>query len=106
VDARGLLVRDHGPGVDEPDLPYVFDRFFRGANSRGRQGSGLGLAIVRQVAMQHGGSVSVANAPDGGAVFQIYLPTAATDPDEAHREDGDAFPSGEPGASPALRGGE
>ena len=50
VDADGLRVRDHGTGVDEADLPYVFDRFFRGTNSRGRQGSGLGLAIVRQVA--------------------------------------------------------
>ena len=57
VDADGLRVRDHGTGVDEADLPYVFDRFYRGKNSRGRQGSGLGLAIVRQVAVQLGGSV-------------------------------------------------
>jgi two-component system sensor histidine kinase MprB len=68
-------VRDHGTGVVEADLPFVFDRFFRGTNSRGRQGSGLGLAIVRQVAIQHGGSVSAANAPDGGAIFSISLPT-------------------------------
>jgi two-component system sensor histidine kinase MprB len=75
--AEGVRVRDHGPGVDEADLPYVFDRFYRGARSRGRQGSGLGLAIVRQVAEQHGGSVSAANAPDGGAVFTIRLPTSS-----------------------------
>ena len=50
VDREGLRVRDHGTGIDETDLPYVFDRFYRGANSRGRQGTGLGLAIVRQVA--------------------------------------------------------
>ena len=50
VDHRGVRVRDHGTGIDPADLPYVFDRFFRGANSRHRQGSGLGLAIVRQVA--------------------------------------------------------
>jgi two-component system, OmpR family, sensor histidine kinase MprB len=74
VDPSGVTVRDHGPGVDEEDLPYVFDRFFRGRNSRGRQGSGLGLAIVRQVAEQHGGTVSVTNAPDGGAVFTLSLP--------------------------------
>ena len=49
---RGVRVRDHGNGVDAEDLPYVFDRFYRGASSRGRQGSGLGLAIVRQVADQ------------------------------------------------------
>ncbi|MDQ6775657.1 MAG: HAMP domain-containing histidine kinase, partial [Actinomycetota bacterium] len=75
VDSGGVRVRDHGPGVDPQDLPHVFDRFYRGVNSRGRQGSGLGLAIVRQVAEQHGGSVTAANAPDGGAVFDIRLPT-------------------------------
>ena len=80
----GVIVRDHGTGVDEPDLPYVFDRFFRGTNSRGRQGSGLGLAIVRQVTEQHGGTASVANAPDGGAVFTLALPAAPPghDPDD------------------------
>jgi two-component system, OmpR family, sensor histidine kinase MprB len=75
VDSAGVYVRDHGPGVDEADLPFVFDRFYRGTSSRWRQGSGLGLAIVRQVAEQHGGSVSAANAPDGGAVFRMNLPT-------------------------------
>jgi two-component system, OmpR family, sensor histidine kinase MprB len=83
VGAEGVTVRDHGPGVAEQDLPHVFDRFYRGASSRGQQGSGLGLAIVRQVAEQHGGSVSVANAPDGGAVFTLRLPTALS---EAPRE--------------------
>ena len=55
----------------------MFDRFFRGTNSRGRQGSGLGLAIVRQVTEQHGGTATVANAPDGGAVFTLHLPVVA-----------------------------
>jgi len=75
VDANGMRVRDHGTGIDEQDLPYVFDRFFRGANSRGTQGSGLGLAIVNQVARQHRGSATAANAPDGGALFTLHLPT-------------------------------
>ncbi len=76
VDAgpSGVTVRDHGSGIDESDLPHVFDRFFRGAGARGRQGSGLGLAIVRQVAEQHGGTVTAGNAPDGGAVFTLSLP--------------------------------
>jgi two-component system sensor histidine kinase MprB len=83
VDANGVRVRDHGDGVDPEDLPHVFDRFYRGVNSRGRQGSGLGLAIVRQVAEQHGGSVTATNAPDGGAVFEIRLPVEvdSADPD-------------------------
>ena len=75
VDRHGVRVRDHGDGLDPYDLPQVFDRFYRGAKSRGRQGSGLGLAIVRQVAEQHGGSVTAGNAPGGGAVFEIRLPT-------------------------------
>jgi two-component system, OmpR family, sensor histidine kinase MprB len=60
-----LSVRDHGPGIDEEDLPHVFDRFYRSPSARGRPGSGLGLAIVRQVAVAHGGEV-VAEAADGG----------------------------------------
>jgi two-component system, OmpR family, sensor histidine kinase MprB len=83
VDSTGVTVRDHGDGIAEADLPHVFDRFYRGANSRSRQGSGLGLAIVRQAAEQHGGSVSAANATDGGAVFTLKLPTSPTAADPA-----------------------
>ena len=77
VDVQGVRVRDHGTGVDPADLPHLFDRFYRGASSRGRTGSGLGLAIVRQVAEQHGGSVHAANAPDGGAEFVLALPAVS-----------------------------
>ncbi len=101
VNSAGVRVRDHGPGVAEADLPYVFDRFYRGASSRGKQGSGLGLAIVRQVAEQHHGSVDVANAPDGGAVFTLRLPVQ---PLEAS---GDRWPDepGLPGGQVALAQG-
>jgi two-component system sensor histidine kinase MprB len=88
VNGDGVRVRDHGGGIDEADLPYVFDRFYRGANSRHRQGSGLGLAIVRQVATQHGGTIEADNAPDGGAVFMLRLPTIpaeAPDPEPSPR---------------------
>jgi two-component system, OmpR family, sensor histidine kinase MprB len=67
----GVIVRDDGPGIDPADLPHIFDRFYRGATARGRPGTGLGLAIVRQVAEQHGGSVSVRNAD--GAEFTLAL---------------------------------
>jgi two-component system sensor histidine kinase MprB len=60
-----VSVRDHGPGIDEEDLPHVFDRFYRAPSARGMSGSGLGLAIVRQVAVAHGGAV-VAERADGG----------------------------------------
>jgi two-component system sensor histidine kinase MprB len=77
VDAAGVRVRDHGTGVDPEDLPHLFDRFHRGASSRGRPGSGLGLAIVRQVAEQHGASVQAVNAPGGGAEFVLELPAVS-----------------------------
>jgi two-component system sensor histidine kinase MprB len=63
-----VIVRDHGPGIAEEDLPYVFDRFYRASSARGMPGSGLGLAIVKQVADSHGGTV-VAERPEGGGTL-------------------------------------
>jgi len=66
-----VVVRDHGPGIDESDLPYVFDRFYRAPSARGLPGSGLGLAIVRQVAEAHGGSVVVERPEGGGTLVRM-----------------------------------
>jgi two-component system sensor histidine kinase MprB len=66
-----LTVRDHGAGFADADLPFVFDRFHRAGSARSTPGSGLGLAIVRQAAEAHGGSVTAANAPGGGALLRI-----------------------------------
>jgi two-component system sensor histidine kinase MprB len=63
-----VAVRDHGPGIADEDLPYVFDRFYRSTAARGMPGSGLGLAIVKQVAEANGGSV-VAERPEGGGTL-------------------------------------
>jgi len=68
-----VSVRDHGPGIDEEDLPYVFDRFYRSRSARGRPGSGLGLAIVRQVAVAHGGEVVAEPADGGGTRMTLRL---------------------------------
>ncbi|MEU8382311.1 HAMP domain-containing sensor histidine kinase [Streptosporangium sp. NPDC048865] len=77
-----LEVRDHGPGLDEAVLPHVFDRFYKAGAARTRsEGSGLGLAIARENARLHRGDLTVANAPDGGAVFTLRLPRRAADPD-------------------------
>ncbi len=73
-----LTVRDRGPGISAEDLPHVFDRFYRGAEARGRPGSGLGLAIVRQVAEQQGGSVVAEAAAGGGTLMRLRLPGAET----------------------------
>lgn len=68
-----LTVRDHGPGIDEDDLPYVFDRFYRAPSARGMPGSGLGLAIVQQVAEAHGGEVVAERAEGGGTRVTLRL---------------------------------
>jgi two-component system sensor histidine kinase MprB len=68
-----VTVRDYGPGIDEADLPHVFDRFYRAPAARGLPGSGLGLAIVRQVAEQHGGSASAERAEGGGTLVRLRL---------------------------------
>jgi two-component system sensor histidine kinase MprB len=69
-----VSVRDHGPGIDPEDLPYVFDRFYRSAAARNLPGSGLGLAIVRQIVEADGGTVQAERAPGGGAVLRLRLP--------------------------------
>jgi two-component system phosphate regulon sensor histidine kinase PhoR len=79
-DDRILLrVADEGPGIPDADLPRVFERFYRVDKARSRNirdpsGTGLGLAIVKHLIGLHGGSVSVANRPEGGAIFTIELP--------------------------------
>ena len=68
-----VVVRDHGPGIDADDLPFVFDRFYRAPSARGLPGSGLGLAIVRQVADAHGGTITAEPADGGGTVMRLRL---------------------------------
>jgi two-component system OmpR family sensor kinase len=71
-----LTVRDDGAGIAESELPYVFERFFRGDPARGAGGYGLGLAIVREITEAHGGSVGVSSRLGEGAVFTVTLPLA------------------------------
>jgi two-component system sensor histidine kinase MprB len=73
VHGGEVTVRDHGPGIAEEDLPYVFDRFYRASSARGLPGSGLGLAIVRQVAQAHGGTVVAERAEGGGTLMRFNL---------------------------------
>ena len=75
-----INIIDMGTGFSEPDLPHLFERFYRGDTSRTREsnstanGSGLGLAIVKQIVTAHGGSVAAKNHPEtGGAWIQINL---------------------------------
>jgi two-component system sensor histidine kinase MprB len=97
LQGKELTVRDHGPGISVEDLPHVFDRFYRGAEARGRPGSGLGLAIVRQVVDQQGGSVVAEQDPGGGTLIRMRLAGAESLPaagvaERAVAEDGGREP--------------
>ena len=71
-----VRVRDHGSGVPEAALPYIFEPFYRvgDARERGTGGVGLGLTIVQRTIRLHEGTVYAANAPDGGLVVELTLP--------------------------------
>jgi two-component system, OmpR family, sensor kinase len=71
-----IEVADAGPGLGDQEMAHVFERFYRADPSRARAsgGVGLGLSIVAAVAEAHGGSVSAASSPGGGATFRIELP--------------------------------
>jgi two-component system OmpR family sensor kinase/two-component system sensor histidine kinase BaeS len=72
-----IIVRDTGEGIPPEDLPFIFDRFWRGDKSRQRQsgaGSGLGLAIANQFIQAHGGQISVESLLGEGTTFTIDLP--------------------------------
>ncbi|MBO3674477.1 HAMP domain-containing histidine kinase [Streptomyces sp. NEAU-YJ-81] len=84
-----IKVRDHGPGIPEDVLPHVFDRFYKASASRPRsEGSGLGLSIAMENAHIHGGDISAANSPEGGAVFTLRLPMDASRIASDEAEDG------------------
>ncbi len=78
--ARGVItVSDSGPGIEEEDRQYVFDRFWRSPSARALPGSGLGLSIVAQVVSELQGTVAVDRDPVlGGARFTIRLPEVVT----------------------------
>ena len=74
LEGNRLRVADSGPGIPEADLPYVFDRFFRGSSARKTPGTGLGLSIVAKTVEDHGGTVTAGRSDDGGAEFTVQLP--------------------------------
>jgi signal transduction histidine kinase len=74
-----LVVADTGEGIAPEDVPYVFDRFWRGDRARthgAAAGSGLGLAIARQLVQAHGGVIEVQSTIGQGTTFTIDLPSA------------------------------
>ena len=73
-----LECADDGPGIPPEDRPRIWDRLYRGDQSRSEKGLGLGLSLVRAIAHAHGGDVTVEPAPGGGSVFRLSLPASVT----------------------------
>ena len=89
-----IEVSDDGPGVPAPVRDKIFDRFYRHELDRGRHqvGSGLGLPIAMEIARAHGGTITVTDAPGGGACFVMTVRTETTVPpaeDPAHHDSRD-----------------
>ncbi|MEH6436415.1 ATP-binding protein [Massilia sp. DD77] len=74
--AARVRIRDSGPGIPQAEMKRVFDPFYRVETSRSREsgGTGLGLTIARNIAEQHGGSIALANHPEGGLEVTLMLP--------------------------------
>jgi len=71
-----VTVQDSGEGILPGDLPYVFDRYYRGEKSRNQAtgGTGLGLAIAKGIVEAHGGQIGALSSPGQGARFYFWLP--------------------------------
>jgi signal transduction histidine kinase len=65
-----LTVKDSGPGIDDEIMPYIFDAFITSKHT----GTGLGLTITHDIIQQHHGRITGGNDPEGGAVFNVWLP--------------------------------
>lgn len=73
-----LSIRDEGPGIAAQDMPYIFNRLYRGDKARTTkaEGYGLGLSLAKQIAVANRATITVANAKKGGAEFTIGLELA------------------------------
>lgn len=71
-----IKVEDNGIGISKEDLPYIFERFYRGDMSRAREtgGSGIGLTITKAFVEAHGGNIQVESVKEKGSIFKITLP--------------------------------
>ena len=70
-------VEDKGTGIDPHDLPYIFDKFYRGRQQAiTAKGSGMGLAIAKAILTAHGGGIEAKSTLGKGSVFRVWLPAA------------------------------
>jgi two-component system sensor histidine kinase KdpD len=80
-DRVEFTVEDNGPGIDAPDLPHIFEKFYRGKRGTSkRKGSGMGLAITQAILRAHGGGIEATSVPGGGARFHFWVPLIEKEP--------------------------
>lgn len=70
-----ITIRDFGRGIPNDELPFIKTKFYKGSSRE--RGSGIGLAICEEIVTRHNGSLSLANAPDGGVIVTVRLPVHA-----------------------------
>jgi heavy metal sensor kinase len=73
-----VSVKDTGIGISPRDLPHIFERFYRGDESRSQSGIGLGLSLARAIARGHGGDITTTSTPNQGSTFTITLPKSSS----------------------------
>jgi two-component system sensor histidine kinase KdpD len=80
-DRLEFRVEDEGEGIDAADLPFIFDKFYRGKKGTGKgKGTGMGLAICRAILAAHGGEIEVESAPGHGSCFRFWVPLVEKEP--------------------------
>ena len=86
-DRLEFRVEDDGPGVDPADLPFIFEKFYRGREGATKgKGTGMGLAITRAILAAHGGGIEVESAPLRGASFRFWVPLVEREPASTEAE--------------------
>ncbi len=70
-----ILVKDTGVGINCEELPRIWDRLYRGDQSRSQKGLGLGLSLVKAIVQAHKGQIEVLSEPNKGSIFRIVLPS-------------------------------
>jgi two-component system sensor histidine kinase KdpD len=83
-DRLEFRVEDDGEGIDAADLPFIFDKFYRGKKGAGKgKGTGMGLAICRAILAAHGGGIEAESVPGHGACFRFWVPLVEKEPGSA-----------------------
>jgi len=80
-DRLEFSIEDDGPGIGASDLPFIFEKFYRGKNGAAKgNGTGMGLAITRAILAAHGGGIEVESTPGKGACFRFWVPLVEKEP--------------------------